>query len=574
MQRSRSVIDETSTLDSFNNPSIKNITVFVHGIFGSSRETWGATPAQLVTSPLFSAFDYASYGYGSRIVELREPELFVDQLILWIRTHLSAYENIFFIAHSMGGLFVRHAIANMLKNPDDNSLVRRIRRCIMVAAPVTGSTKAKLLNRIPFLRTINRRIAYLANPSINGQDMSAGYASAADSFKGHGGSPSDIPRFHYFVGISDSLVTPPEKLFYTEYDKYEGAIEGTHSTLKTDVTANSVLIKRITQLVQDSSLRSETLQRERITMVKEATRRREVATRDRVSGSESTAMRSASGSVVVVLLSCSATKTDANGLLHPKTGGIVDSVADDRITHFVLDTRSRVLRLIQEGKIDGIEFAQGNRASMPVNQSILLGPDFGGVFNDRRYLPAYSRYKGRCYKASEAEWTAMYSVPDHPEVIIMSGLYGLIPATEYIQNYDVHLTDVDLSSGVSLQTYWRDRELMTQILISHIEWIESNRGPIGLIVDALSELSYQETINWSLIDRRWNVLHRVFERHAGRNALGNLGYWIQDFVREPSLLRNLQPDTFYENPRFFPGDRIAFERQIGHSSLSVAREVD
>ena len=31
-------------------------------------------------------FDYASYGYGSKLMETRDPALFVDQLILWTQT--------------------------------------------------------------------------------------------------------------------------------------------------------------------------------------------------------------------------------------------------------------------------------------------------------------------------------------------------------------------------------------------------------------------------------------------------------------------------------------------------------
>jgi hypothetical protein len=123
------------------------------------------------------------------------------------------------------------------------------------------------------------------------------------------------------------------------------------------------------------------------------------------------------------------------------------------------------------------------------------------------------------------------------------------------------LTDVDLSNGVSLQTYWKDRELMSQILISHLEWLEKERGPIGLIVDALSELSYQETINWPLIDRRWNVLHRVFESSAGR-ALGNLGYWIQDVIRDPACF-----DTY---GKWLPmGNKAAVDRLDDPSGSKV-----
>jgi hypothetical protein len=167
----------------------------------------------------------------------------------------------------------------------------------------------------------------------------------------------------------------------------------------------------------------------------------------------------------------------------------------------------------------------------------------------------------------------------HPEVLIMSGLYGLILATDPIQNYDVHLTDVDRGSRFSIQTYWKDRELMTEMLISHLKWIENNRGPVGRIFDCLSELSYQETINWPLIEHRWPSLHRVFAHQAGRRALGNLGVWVRDAIRDPTLLKTTEVETFYSRPGFVvPPDfgtpeRIAFEPVIGLSELKVMRQV-
>ena len=189
---------------------------------------------------------------------------------------------------------------------------------------------------------------------------------------------------------------------------------------------------------------------------------------------------------------------------------------------------------------------------------------------EKRYgLEAYARYKGRCYQAHENEWLDMHRAAKHPQFLIMSGLYSLIPPTEYIQNYDVHLTDIDLSTGISLQTYWRDRDLMTQVLISHLEWLEREKGPIGHVIDALSELSYQETINWSLIDRRWNVLHRVFESSAGRTALGNLGVWLQDAIRNPLLIRSIQSDHSTIIPAFIPkiGSHLRTRSVAVHSSL-------
>ena len=114
---------------------------------------------------------------------------------------------------------------------------------------------------------------------------------------------------------------------------------------------------------------------------------------------------------------------------------------------------------------------------------------------------------------------------------------------------------------------------MTEILLSHIKWIEQNKGPIGRIVDCLSELSYQETINWSLLEHRWPVFHRVFEKSAGRDSLENLGIWIRDVLQQPKLLKEIQPDLFYENAGFTTPDRIAFEQVIGLTRLPVMRQV-
>jgi pimeloyl-ACP methyl ester carboxylesterase len=116
VNRKQRIIDGISTLDSFDDPSVTQIIVFIHGIFGSSNETWKSTPTQLMTSPQFSKSDYGSYGYASRIIEWKRPESFVEQLVLWMRTHLSAYNEIFLVCHSMGGLFARHAIIRMLED--------------------------------------------------------------------------------------------------------------------------------------------------------------------------------------------------------------------------------------------------------------------------------------------------------------------------------------------------------------------------------------------------------------------------------------------------------------------------
>jgi len=51
MQRTHAVIDERSTFDTFADASVKDIVIFVHGIFGEAQKTWGDTRLQLISSP-------------------------------------------------------------------------------------------------------------------------------------------------------------------------------------------------------------------------------------------------------------------------------------------------------------------------------------------------------------------------------------------------------------------------------------------------------------------------------------------------------------------------------------------
>jgi pimeloyl-ACP methyl ester carboxylesterase len=580
-EREKIDIDGTSFKVRLDDGSGRSVIVFVHGIFGDAEETWGDTIATIMGSPQFASFDYASFGYGSNVIDLRKPDRAVDLLVPWIDANLRQYGNIYLVAHSMGGLAVRHAITRLLNT--QRELVPRLRGCFLLASPVTGSPVAKGLSKVG-LGALNRRVTYLAYPTIDGKDLSQAYKEAADAYILAGGSKANVPRFYYFIADVDRFVFEPQKSFYTEYDAYVGRFPGGHSFIREGVDQNSTLVATIRNKISELESRHPAIQIEKIQVVVEANLKRGLAevAREAPRRFQARAERLAANARVppkvggrqrspinVLLISCSANKTDNGQVEHPRRGGIGSELTDPRIQDLVMDTRGKILRAVQSGFVDGVEFKQGNRIAVRQNRELLFGPDFGGEINERRYLPAYSRYTGRCFRADAADWEALYQSVDHPSVLIMSGLYGLIPAYEYIQNYDVHLTDVDSNRQNSLQTQWRDREVMTQILASHLEWIEANRGPIGVVVDALSELSYQETINWSMVDAQWPLLHRVFNNAEGRDTLADLGMWIRGVIRDPSILNSLAADQFYDNVDFSPGRRIAFEEKIGGAALDV-----
>lgn len=153
--------DDRSYVDVRTNGKQPYVIVFVHGIFGSSKSTWEQTPLVLKRLEPLSAFDFADYGYHSARLEHRSPEEFVIQLRTWALAHLDAYETIFFVAHSMGGLFLRH-LCIYLANSDQqegHKLLNRIRHCFLIASPISGSWAATLL-RCLGIGFFNTRVPY------------------------------------------------------------------------------------------------------------------------------------------------------------------------------------------------------------------------------------------------------------------------------------------------------------------------------------------------------------------------------------------------------------------------------
>ena len=154
---------------------------------------------------------------------------------------------------------------------------------------------------------------------------------------------------------------------------------------------------------------------------------------------------------------------------------MLSPVLDEELRHAVFKQRVFIKELIESGRIRGDEFKEGNRRSRLQNKSLLLGPDFGGIDNAPRYLPAHRRYMGRAFRCSAHRVEKFFAVPvaQRPHILIVSGLYGMCEAEEFIQNYDCHLTDVETISGRPLQSYWQ--ELLTPLLISHLSHTPAQR---------------------------------------------------------------------------------------------------
>ena len=86
VERVKTETDHHSYLVTYNQPDIKIVIVFVHGIFGDFEETWQATPAQLMTSRALSQADWGSFGHATRLIDFGKAGNVIDQFILWAKT--------------------------------------------------------------------------------------------------------------------------------------------------------------------------------------------------------------------------------------------------------------------------------------------------------------------------------------------------------------------------------------------------------------------------------------------------------------------------------------------------------
>jgi pimeloyl-ACP methyl ester carboxylesterase len=563
LSRRRVAIDDHSYIESFGS-SAQTALIFIHGVLGKHKETWDATPLALVSTSVLADADYGSFGYNTTFVDFRDASGVAAQFTLWMRTHLRQYQRVFIVAHSMGGLVIRDALGRLVRTgtSDDQALFSKVRHCFLIAVPLSGSWLARCLR--VFAAPFNRKLGYLARP----QDYFR--YSATVSRATALGIPR--PKFSIFVGTEDAQVQEPASRATTRDDTFEGFVPGTHSSVKKDLNVNSTLLQRMVQIINDYQVGDSRTQLERLKLESALGTSTEAR---RPEGTLRGTARPRSGALDardVVLLSCSASKRTDGERQHPRDFVVRDVLASAEVGVLALQTRIKMMTLIQQGRIDGTEFHEGNRAARPQNKELILGPDFGGALNATKYLPAYLRYTGRSYQATPAQWDAFLqrSEAERPDVLIMSGLYGLVPMTELIQNYDCHITDTDTQTGLLVRNYWGD--IMTDVLISHLDWLERGGWTVGRIFDLLSERSYQRAIDWVRVYPRWKVLHRVFENNAGRDSLANNGVWVQKTITDPGRLTSFGPDTFFEDADFHGGDRIAFEERLGESRLSVARE--
>jgi len=126
------------------------LLVFVHGLFGDCRRTWGRMP-EWVLQAAGTDLAVASFGYPTRLWERSSVPLAADDLRTWLETEFHDHRHVLFVTHSMGGLVVKQMLRQTYREIQPQiengsldfssaSLWLRSRRVIHIAVPHSGGS--------------------------------------------------------------------------------------------------------------------------------------------------------------------------------------------------------------------------------------------------------------------------------------------------------------------------------------------------------------------------------------------------------------------------------------------------
>ena len=241
-----------------------SIILFVHGFTGDAEKTWKNKNGQSFPSMLLDNdyiaehFDVASYSYFTTLLDLfadgkekfrriknlirrkthkKERNLDIAELASNLSSHLritfNQYDNIYIVAHSMGGLITKRLIADEIKL----SGWTKVKLFLSLAVPHLGSDKAvfgglissnlQIDNLIP----VNKFIADLNQTWIK-----------LDS----------KPITKYFYGTYDGVVTKYSAIAIDNIEKDIISVADDHNSISKPENTKSIVYNGICQFIEET----------------------------------------------------------------------------------------------------------------------------------------------------------------------------------------------------------------------------------------------------------------------------------------------------------------------------------
>ncbi len=216
--------------------------VFVHGVFGSSKATWGKFPEFLAEEPKMSFCDLAFFEFRTGIlVEDKQISTIARLFKGELEQQLAEYDNIFILAHSLGGLITKQAVIYLVRDQSAESqrLLQKLQLVFMFAVPHQGSWLASLLAYVPIffshlfvheLRTNSspvRMIRYSLRECINTRNETS----------------APFPSFKIVYGTRDWIVR--DSALHAEEADYLLPVEGNHQEIVKPVRPSDAVVRLV-----------------------------------------------------------------------------------------------------------------------------------------------------------------------------------------------------------------------------------------------------------------------------------------------------------------------------------------
>lgn len=131
--------------------SSKKLIVFVHGVFGDPASSWTnqegiSWPDLLKNDERFLDFTVATYRYDTPFLQRSSNiEEIAERLLLQLedRSIFEKFNEVYFIAHSMGGLVVKRVLVN-LNRPNQIKKLRTVKAVLYISTPAQGANLAEI----------------------------------------------------------------------------------------------------------------------------------------------------------------------------------------------------------------------------------------------------------------------------------------------------------------------------------------------------------------------------------------------------------------------------------------------
>ena len=490
------------------------LIAFLYGL-GGGVESWGAVP-QIVQASLGPTFTVQTLDYSAGLRGKADIATSADRILTTIQAIYPQHEPIYLIGHSLGGLIARQICQHLLEfGPDD--LLNKIPAAITAGTPLEGARVGNFLLRCLPVGTPKIGELATAKRAFDGYKRAIEIANTRSVRK---------PKQLHIRIEDDAVIAAHVKANFTDDDEAAGVIPGTHTNFVKNANDAAYVANVLLTVIRtrQNSFSKPFLAAPLLVAERQLPDR-------------------------LILIACSHTKRDGGATYG---GPLADGwISGQSLRQRTISRRSYIYGILRDAKIeDGFERG-GNRAHQPANRHLKYGPDFGGNVipgEEGRYMPAWQRYNGRIYNyITDAAWQSYFHNQNRVQVLIMSGLFGLLDATEWIQNYDVHLTDTNKDSGLSISSMWS--ELYTECLETYVKSACQNRKV--KIFDFLCDHHYVDAVKWHKLPKECSVFHLASPTVEDVALLPPAGTIIdslllnperlEDFVREMSaLITNLE----------------------------------